>query len=85
MENARPLIEPYVQFSHIRLSVWKFVFIAPVPRTFQYRFTLVTTASFNLDKQFAARHIICGLPPLTALSGNIFRLFVHDCGYSFAA
>ena len=29
---ARPLIEPYVQFSRIRLSVWKFVFIVPDPR-----------------------------------------------------
>ena len=27
-----PLIEPYVQFSRIRLSVWKFVFIVPDPR-----------------------------------------------------
>ena len=35
---ARPLIEPYVQFSRIRLSVWKFVFIAPVPRTFSESF-----------------------------------------------
>ena len=29
---VRPLIEPYVQFSRIRLSVWKLVFIAPDPR-----------------------------------------------------
>ena len=35
---VRPLIEPYVQFSRIRLSVWKFVFIAPVPRTFSESF-----------------------------------------------
>ena len=34
----------------------------PFPEPFQNRFTLVTTASFNLDKQFAARRIICGLP-----------------------
>ena len=35
---VRPLIEPYVQFSRIRLTVWKFVFIAPVPRTFSVSF-----------------------------------------------
>ena len=48
----------------------------PFPEPFQYRFTLVTTASFNLDKRFAARRIICGLPPLTALSGNIFLILM---------
>ena len=48
----------------------------PFPEPFQNRFTLVTTASFNLDKQFAARRIICGLPPLTALSGNIFLILM---------
>ena len=48
----------------------------PFPEPFQYRFTLVTTASFILDKRFAARRIICGLPPLTALSGNIFLILM---------
>ena len=48
----------------------------PFPEPFQNRFTLVTTASFNLDKRFAARRIICGLPPLTALSGNIFLILM---------
>ena len=32
------LIEPYVQFSRIRLTVWKFVFIAPDPRTLSESF-----------------------------------------------
>ena len=48
----------------------------PFPEPFQNRFTLVTTASFNLDKRFTARRIICGLPPLTALSGNTFLILM---------
>ena len=48
----------------------------PIPEPFQNRFTLVTTASFNLDERFTARRIICGLPPLTDLSANIFLILM---------
>ena len=33
-------------------------------------------ASFNLDERFTARRIICGLPPLTDLSANIFLILM---------
>ena len=48
----------------------------PFPEPFQNRFTLVTTASFNLDERFTARRIIRGLPPLTDLSANIFLILM---------
>ena len=35
---------------------------------------LCIPAVLNLDKRFTARRIICGLPPLTALSGNLFLI-----------
>ena len=53
---ARPLIEPYVQFSRIRLSVWKFVFIAPVPRTFSVSF------HFGHDGIVQLGQAVCGSP-----------------------
>ena len=56
MGNARPLIEPYVQFSRIRLSVWKFVFIAPVPRTFSVSF------HFGHDGIVQLGQAVCGSP-----------------------
>ena len=56
MGNARPLIEPYVQISRIRLSVWKFVFIAPVPRTFSVSF------HFGHDGIVQLGQAVCGSP-----------------------
>ena len=53
---VRPLIEPYVQFSRIRLSVWKFVFIAPVPRTFSESF------HFGRDGIVQLGQAVCGSP-----------------------
>ena len=53
---ARPLIEPYVQISRIRLSVWKFVFIAPVPRTFSVSF------HFGHDGIVQLGQAVCGSP-----------------------
>ena len=53
---VRPLIEPYVQFSRIRLSVWKFVFIAPVPRTFSESF------HFGHDGIVQLGQAVCGSP-----------------------
>ena len=51
-----PLIEPYVQISRIRLSVWKFVFIAPVPRTFSVSF------HFGHDGIVQLGQAVCGSP-----------------------
>ena len=56
MGYARPLIEPYVQISRIRLSVWKFVFIAPVPRTFSVSF------HFGHDGIVQLGQAVCGSP-----------------------
>ena len=53
---VRPLIEPYVQISRIRLSVWKFVFIAPVPRTFSVSF------HFGHDGIVQLGQAVCGSP-----------------------
>ena len=53
---VRSLIEPYVQFSRIRLSVWKFVFIAPVPRTFSESF------HFGHDGIVQLGQAVCGSP-----------------------
>ena len=53
---VRPLIEPYVQFSRIRLTVWKFVFIAHVPRTFSESF------HFGHDGIVQLGQAVCGSP-----------------------
>ena len=51
-----PLVKPYVQFSRIRLTVWKFVFIAPVPRTFSVSF------HFGHDGIVQLGQAVCGSP-----------------------
>ena len=45
-----------MQFSRIRLSVWKFVFIAPVPRTFSVSF------HFGHDGIVQLGQAVCGSP-----------------------
>lgn len=54
--SCLPLTEPYVQISRIRLSVWKFVFIAPVPRTFSVSF------HFGHDGIVQLGQAVCGSP-----------------------